>query len=236
MSNAAKKSLEPKIVYQDDQIFLVNKPGGWVTLKVKTYDGCTLQEWVDKNVREARKVRKVRSGIVHRLDKDTWGLVLGAKNKPAFDFLQNQFKKRKVKKEYWALVHGNLRSRGEVVSPIGRLAYNRFKYGVQPDGKSAQTKFEPGGNYKIGDDLYTLVKVWPKTGRTHQIRVHLKYLGHPIYGDSLYGIDEDESRPMFLVAKKISFLHPKTQKKVRFKIDLPEAIKNIIENAKETEK
>ncbi len=235
MSTAEKKNLKPKVIYQDDHLFLVNKPGGWVTLKVKTYQGITLQDWVNNNVREVRKALDgreavCRSGIVHRLDKDTWGIVLGAKNQQVFENLQNQFKQRLVKKTYNALIHGELKTSGKVVSPVGRLSYNRFKYGVKLDGKPAETKFEPIKNYRINGRNYTLVKVWPKTGRTHQIRVHFKYLGHPLWGDSLYGGKESKERSMFLVAQKISFFHPGIDKRVKYQIGLPDKLKKILEN------
>ncbi len=204
-----------------------------MTLNVDTYQGKTLEDWVVKNIQFSNyNFQKNRGGIVHRLDKDTWGIILGAKNKEAFDFLQGQFKSRQVKKKYLALVRGDLKSEGKVVSPVGRLPYNRLRYGVNPDGKKAETRFKPVGKYFIEGNVYTLVEVWPKTGRTHQIRVHLQYLGHPIYGDSLYGGKLGEDRTMFLVAQEIAFLHPEKEERVSFKVGLPGELKKILEHAK----
>ena len=236
MSSAEKKKYKPQLIFKDKQIFLVNKPAGWVTLNVDTYSGETLEDWVVKNIQFSNSAfQKKRAGIVHRLDKDTWGIVLGARNKRDFNFLQQQFKKRQVRKKYLALVSGELRSEGKVVSPIGRMSYNRFKYGVTPDGKQAETRFKPKDKYIIEGRVYTLVEVWPKTGRTHQIRVHMQYLSHPVYGDSLYGGKLAEKRTMFLVAQEISFLHPKSKEEISFRIDLPQELEIILKNAKKKE-
>lgn len=232
MSSVKKKNLEPEIIYQDKYIFLVNKPSGWVILKVDTYQGFTLQDWVEEKIQDSSFAR--RNGIAHRLDKDTWGIILGAKDKKSFDFLQSQFKHREVEKEYRALVRGELKSEGKVVSPIGRLSHNRLKMTVTASGKPAETKFKPIGQYKIDGNIYTLVVVWPKTGRTHQIRIHFKYLGHPIFGDQLYGGKREKGKEMFLVARKIKFIHPQFHNKVEFEIDLPYALERIINDAQKT--
>lgn len=240
MSNVKRRLPDPKIVFQDKYIFVINKPAGWVTLNVNTYNGRTLQAWVEKHLKiencklEDSSAFNRRYGIVHRLDKDTWGLVLGAKDKHSFQILQSQFKARQVKKEYWALVRGKLKSEGKLVSPVGRLPNNKLKRGVSLTGKPAETKFKPFCYYKINGQVYTLVIVWPKTGRTHQIRVHFKYLGHPLYGDQIYGGKKEKGKNMFLVAKKISFSHPKTKDINQFEIDLPIILKKIINEAKKT--
>ncbi len=238
MLNAKKKNLKPEIIYEDNFIFVVNKPAGWVTLKVKTYQGKTLQAWVEKKLQISEFNSKScpfsqRYGIVHRLDKDTWGLVIGAKDKKSFLDLQAQFKKRQVEKEYLVLVEGLLKTEGKIVAPVGRLSYDRLKYGVTPGGKKAETKFNSISGYEIGQNKYSLIRVWPKTGRTHQIRVHFKYLGHPVYGDSIYGGKTSQEKPMFLVAKKINFNHPESKKRIEFEIDLPKKLTGIIENAQE---
>jgi len=236
VSSAEKKKYNPQLVFKDKNIFLVNKPAGWVTLNVDTYQGKTLEDWVNENIQFSNHSFPIkRAGIVHRLDKDTWGIILGTSNERDFNFLQRQFKKRQVRKKYLALVSGELRSEGKVVSPVGRLSYNRFKYGVNPDGKEAETRFKPRERYLLGGRVYTLVEVWPKTGRTHQIRVHMQYLGHPVYGDGLYGGKLAEDRTMFLVAQEISFLHPKSREEISFKVDLPEELKSILKNAEKKE-
>ncbi len=242
MSSVKKKLPDPEIIYQDKNIFVINKPAGWVTLKVNTYKGFTLQDWVEKKFQEIRQARNRyknsafirRFGIAHRLDKDTSGLILGGKDEQSFQALQSQFKTRQVKKEYWALVRGKLKSEGKLVSPIGRLPSNKLKRGVTLTGKPSVTKFKPLCYYKINNQVYTLVIVWPKTGRTHQIRVHFKHLGHPVFGDQLYGGKKETNKNMFLVAKKISFFHPKTENIYQFEIDLPIKLRRIIDEAKKT--
>lgn len=225
MLNACRKEkAKVKVVYQDCSFLVLNKPAGWVTLRVKTNKGETLQDWLEDNYQIF--VAK-RAGIVHRLDKQTWGLVLVARNENSFKNLQSQFKLRRVEKVYWALVRGELFGDGEIQVPVGRLAGSSFKFGVVLGGKQAGTKYRVIRNLRIDGEKYTLLRVEPKTGRTHQIRVHLKYLGHPIYGDSIYGGKKEKGRIMFLVAKKIGFFHPASGRKVIFKINLPKQLASL---------
>lgn len=228
MSNACgkKEQKKVKIIYQDDSLLVLNKPAGLVTLRVETYQGDTLQDWLEKNL--AILVRN-RAGIAHRLDKETSGLILVAKNNHCFDYLQDQFKKRKVKKTYWTLVRGNLTGQGEILAPVGRRPGDRFKFGVVPGGKRAKTSYQVIRNLKIDGEDYSLIKVRPETGRTHQIRVHFKYLGHPIFGDPLYGGKKERGRSMFLVAKRIEFDHP-SGKKMRFSLPLPNLLSELVNN------
>lgn len=231
-----------KVIYQDDFLLVVNKPGGLVVLRTLTCHEKTLQDWVDDNFQFSVFPKKGslrdnfqfasdfarRAGIVHRLDKDTWGLILIAKNKKIFNQLQQQFKERNVEKTYWALVRGKLLGEGKVVAPIGRLARDRLKFGVVVKGKSAETNYRVIRQLKFCGEGYTLVAVKPKTGRTHQIRVHFRYLGHPIFGDSAYGGKKERGKPMFLIAKKIKFLHPGTGREVSFEVKLPRELARII--------
>jgi len=228
-----------KVIYQDDFLLVVNKPGGLVVLRTPTSSGMTLQDWIDSNFPARLASQSVagrqfasdfagRSGIVHRLDKDTWGLILIAKNEKVFNQLQRQFKERKVEKTYWALVRGKLLGEGKVVAPIGRLSWDRLKFGVAIKGKQAETNYRAIRQLKIGGDDYTLVVVKPKTGRTHQIRAHFRYLGHPIFGDSAYGGKKEQGKPMFLIAKKIKFFHPGIGQKVGFEVKLPKELTKII--------
>lgn len=222
-----------KILYEDDSLLIVNKPAGLVTLNTPTYKEKTLQSYIED---EFKLTFNDRAGIVHRLDKDTQGIILIARDDKTFSQLQKQFKERKVTKEYLALVRGKVVGSNKIVAPIGRSSHSRFKFAVVPGGKKAETEYSVLKNLKIGGEDYSLVKVGIKTGRTHQIRVHFKYLGHPLYGDSIYGTKEDEDRPLFLIARKLEFLHPHSQKKIRVSIDIPGRFKSIIEYGKENPK
>lgn len=213
-----------EIVYQDQALALLNKPGGLVVLRGPTVKGTTLQDWVEKNLGIDLAER---AGIVHRLDKETWGLILVAKDRQIFDHLQRQFKERRVEKTYWALVRGKPPIEGEIVAPIGRSPGRRLKFAVVPGGKSAKTKYRVLKRAILDSEEYTLVEIKPETGRTHQIRVHFQYLGYPIFGDKIYGGKREQGRPMFLVAKKIGFLHPVEGKKMNFEIDLPSELRGL---------
>ncbi|HYM65299.1 MAG TPA: RluA family pseudouridine synthase, partial [Candidatus Sulfotelmatobacter sp.] len=164
------------------------------------------------------------------------GLLIVAKNLKSFENLQAQFKERKVEKTYIALVHGHVISdEGEISVPIGRLPWNRKRFGVMVGGKEAQTFYKTIERF---NKPYSILELYPKTGRTHQIRVHLKYINHPIFGDEFYAgrkISREDRKLLdrfFLHAKKISFFHPKTGKKVEFESDLPQELKLTIESLK----
>ena len=187
-----------------------------------------------------------RSGIVHRLDKETSGILLIAKNPASFLNLQKQFKDRSVKKTYIALVHGEVKPEsGEINVPVGRLSFNRKRFGVVAGGREAVTKYKvlsikyyavPAGR-QVSDgkkEPLSLLELYPKTGRTHQIRVHLKYFGHPVFSDPLYGgrktsrNDRKLLPRLFLHAAKISFLHPKTNKIISLESPLPQELVNFL--------
>lgn len=176
-----------------------------------------------------------RGGIVHRIDKETSGILIIAKDPESFGALKNQFLERTVKKKYIALVHGQMPSRnGDINAPIGRLPWNREHFGVLPDGREAVTAFTVTAEYKKGKEFYSLVEAYPKTGRTHQIRVHLKYINHPIVADFLYAgrkTNRDDRRwapRVMLHAAEIRFLHPKTQEELTVTADLPEDFSQVI--------
>jgi 23S rRNA pseudouridine1911/1915/1917 synthase len=242
--------MEPKIVFEDEQILLIDKPAGMIVNKADTTKNVeTMQDWVEQNYQitklpncefENQSDFVKRAGIVHRIDKETSGLLLIAKTEEAFNNLQAQFKERKVKKRYLALAHGKLAQKeGEINAPVGRLPWNRERFGVFPEGKDAKT------NYKVikeianlpvdathqalqtgGEDL-SLVELTPETGRTHQIRVHMQFLGHPLVGDEFYAgrkqaRDDRKWCPrVFLHASYIGFFHPKTGDWIEFNCDLP---------------
>ena len=151
-----------------------------------------------------------------------------AKTKEAFYNLQKQFKERRVAKKYQALVHGKVEmGEGEIKAPVGRLPWRRNRFGVLPGGREAATEYKVLENYETKEGKYSLLELSPKTGRTHQIRIHLKYLGHPIVGDTFYAGRKTARRDrvwcprLFLHASEISFLHPKTGKRVSFESQLP---------------
>ena len=180
-----------------------------------------------------------RAGIVHRLDKETSGILLVAKNPQAFENLQKQFKERKVKKTYVALVHGKVEpSEGEINVPVGRLPWNRKRFGVLAGGREAVTKYKVlSSKYYVSRgkrEALTFIELYPQTGRTHQIRVHLKYFGHPIFADPLYAgrktarNDRKFLPRIFLHASRISFLHPKTHESVTFESKLPEELERFL--------
>jgi 23S rRNA pseudouridine1911/1915/1917 synthase len=227
----------PQILFQDDNFIVINKPAGMIVNKADTAKNeFTVQDWIQKNSQFSNLNSQVdsefskRGGIVHRLDKDTSGVLLVALNEKSFSDLQKQFKERTVKKEYIALVHGKLVSEGEINVPIGRLPWNRMRFGVIPQGRVSYTKFKTVAHKKLIDyktiQELSLVEVYPQTGRTHQIRVHMQYAGYPIFADSLYAgrktfaHDRKYLSRHFLHASKISFISPTNGKKITFSAPL----------------
>ena len=244
------------VVFEDDNLLVLDKPSGLVVDPADTVKEETLADILQKDF----KITLFRGGIVHRLDKDTSGIILAAKTQKALDQLQNQFKMRKIKKEYLALVHGELHS-GRVEGSIGRNPGNREKFTVLEDGKEAVTEYEPVEfrvmseelMKKIFDDfnkiqfrklktlhysLFTLVACRPLTGRTHQIRVHLKYINHPIVADQKYGgrkvvrLDNRWCPRMFLHAKSIGFCHPKSGEWMELECQLPLDLAGVLDKFK----
>ncbi len=249
---------EMKIIYEDDDILALDKPSGITVNRSDTTKGEeTVQDWIDREFRipRPRQAKRggqnsefrideesdfyKRSGIVHRIDKETSGILLVAKSPEVFENLQKQFKERVIKKTYLALVHGKVvPETGEISVPVGRLPWDRKKFGVLAGGREAVTK------YKVLSIMYlvfgkkeepmSLLELYPETGRTHQIRVHLKYLGHPIFADSLYAgrkTSRDDRKILgrvFLHAHKIAFTHPVTGKQIALESPLPEELQKII--------
>lgn len=232
---------EPQIIYQDDALLVLDKPAGMIVNKADTTKGVeTLQDWVEGKfliVGEESTDFYKRGGIVHRLDKETSGILLIARTLASFENLQKQFKERVVKKSYVALAHGTILPQiGEIRVPVGRLPWNRKQFGVVSGGKEAVTKYKVIKYYSChNDNDLTLVELYPETGRTHQIRVHLKYIGHPIFADFLYAgrktAREDRKllSRVFLHAAKISFLHPTSGKEVVFESQLPSELQQVLE-------
>ncbi len=178
-----------------------------------------------------------RAGIVHRIDKETSGCLIIAKTPQAFVELQRQFKERVVKKTYLAIIHGKVvPEEGEIRAPVGRLPWNRERFGIVPGGKEAVTRYKRITYHesRITNEELSLVELYPETGRTHQIRVHLKYINHPIVGDFQYAgrktarSDRIWAPRVMLHAWKISFTHPQTEKTLAIECPVPDDMERIL--------
>lgn len=231
--------LNPKIIFEDDYFFVVEKPSGWITNEAgTTTTQPVLQTWIKENFDyDLKNNYECRDGIVHRLDKETSGILLVAKTEDAFNELQRQFKERLVHKTYIALGHGRAeQSEGLIEETVGRLPWRRDRFGVLPDGREARTGYKVIRYIDIKDDHFTLLELKPETGRTHQIRIHLKHIGHPIVGDEFYAgrktarKDRHWCPRLFLHAGEIIFLHPVTKKEVKFSSPLPEDLAAILKS------
>ncbi len=221
------------ILFQDQDILVIEKPTGVIVNNAATTDNdLTVQTQVKEFIEDTEDPDDSeytdRGGVVHRIDKDTSGVLLIAKNAGAFKDLQKQFKDRTVEKVYFAIVHGALKENSILVNaPLGRNPNNRFKFAIVHSGKPAETRFEQICYYSWENSTFSLIKAKPKTGRTHQIRVHLTALNCPIVGDPVYlskkSYEQDQrfiSR-MLLHAHQISFIHPVTKEKVTITSPLP---------------
>jgi len=226
----------PQVIFEDDDLLVINKPAGWVVNIADSSRGlATVQKWlIDSFNYPLAQSWELRSGIVHRLDKDTSGVLVVAKNEKAFLFLQGEFKERRVEKQYLALVHGKVTGGGEIDQPISRNPGNRRKFGVFPGGRASVTRYKVLQNFDVTGGAYTLVACYPKTGRTHQIRVHLRHLGHSLVGDRVYAErkmvkkDFGLTDRIFLHAEKITFSHPATGKKITFEAPLSHDLEEVI--------
>lgn len=237
--------MEPKIIYEDISLLVLDKPAGVIVNEaLTTKNQPVLQSWLSKRDYPLAKSREERGGIVHRLDKETSGIILVAKTKNAFESLQKQFRERKVKKTYLALVHGALNEKvGKIEVPVGRLPWRKDRFGVLPGGRSSKSSFEVLAEYQKEGERFSLVEVTPQTGRTHQIRIHFKYLGHPVVSDEFYAGrktsrgDRKWCPRLFLHASAIEFFHPERGQKVKFSsglaADLAAAL-NTLEKLRET--
>ena len=230
--------MAPEIIFEDENLLILGKPSGWIVNEaVTTKDQSVLQTWLKENYKyPISDSKEYRSGIVHRLDKETSGIIIVAKDKQSFWKLQAQFKARTVKKEYFALAHGKVEPKeGSIDAPVGRLPWNRERFGVLPGGRDAKTGYKVLGHYTLNTSHYTLLELAPKTGRTHQIRIHLKHIGHPIVSDTFYAgrktarVDRGWCPRLFLHAKGISFTHPKTAANVGYQATLPTDLESALD-------
>lgn len=215
------------IIFEDESLLIVDKPSGVVVNRAETQKGETLEDWAAK-----RGISVERSGIVHRLDKDTSGLLVIAKTPGVLANLQSQFKSREVIKKYLALVHGTVSpAQGTIKAPIERNPFNRMRFGVFPGGREAETAYKTYKTYKT----YTFLELSPHTGRTHQIRVHLKYINHPIVSDPIYGgrknyqADIKFCPRLFLHATYLKIKHPVTGEAMEFNSPLPSPLQAVLD-------
>ena len=220
------------IVYEDDDVIVINKPQGMVVHPAPGHDEHTLVNALLYHCPLSTINGTFRPGIVHRIDKDTSGLLMVAKNDKAHRSLAKQLKDKTNIREYVALVHGRIaEDEGTINAPIGRSLKDRKKQAVVKDGRNAVTHFEVLKRYRD----YTLVKCILETGRTHQIRVHMKYIGHPLVGDPLYGPKKTiKGNGQFLHAGKLGFVHPTTGKLLIFEASLPKIFQECLEKLDKT--
>lgn len=232
-----------QIIFENNAFLAINKPPGIVVNRAETVKGETVQEWVEKKSTNLQIYKSTnddfvnRAGIVHRIDKETSGILLIAKTPDAFIELQRQFKERIIKKTYLAIVHGEVKpEKGEVRAPVGRLPWNRERFGIVPGGKESVTKYKRI-KYQVSSitqEPISLVELYPETGRTHQIRVHMKYINHPIVGDYLYAgrktsRDDRKWAPrVMLHAWKLVCLDPSTSIPIEIEAQIPDDMSSII--------
>ena len=229
------------ILYEDEDLLVINKPPGIVVNRAQSVKEQTIQDWVEQKYKVSHDNKDFfdRAGIVHRIDKETSGILLIAKTPEAFTELQRQFKERMVKKTYVALVHGKLVPwEGEIRAPVGRLPWQPERFGIVAGGKEAVTRYRvQERELRIHNEDLSLVELYPETGRTHQIRVHLKYVNHPIIGDYLYAgrktsrEDRIWAPRVMLHAWKIEFLHPATGKSLAIEAPIPDDMERIIKQS-----
>ncbi len=225
-----EKNIDLDIVYEDDDILVINKPKGLVVHPGNgNYTG-TIANALKGRYEELSDLNgDIRPGIVHRIDKDTSGLLVVAKNNFAHEYLSSLLKDHNIKRTYIALVKGEIKeNKGKIIAPIGRDKNIPTKMSVDlVKGKEAITHFEVINRYKG----YTLIKCELETGRTHQIRVHLDYIGYPIVGDNRYGKNNLDlyNKGQLLHAYKLSFIHPRTKKEVSFEAPLPKYFLDVLD-------
>ena len=223
------------VIYEDNDIIVINKPKGMVVHPANGNPDGTLVNAVMNKCKDSLSGigGEIRPGIVHRLDKDTSGAIIVAKNDKAHISLSEQLKNHEVKKTYLALVRGIITENEATINmPIARSKKDRKKMDVDKNGKEAITHFKVLGRYK---NKYTLLQINLETGRTHQIRVHLSHIGYPIIGDEVYsnGKNEWNVSGQCLHAWKLEFIHPITGKKISLEAEIPEYLKNIIKELEE---
>ncbi|HEX8636517.1 MAG TPA: RluA family pseudouridine synthase [Pyrinomonadaceae bacterium] len=250
----APEDITLDIVYEDEHLAVINKPAGMVVHPGAGVSRGTLANAIayrfkiqnsefniDGNLDEQSEIQNLKSriGIVHRLDKDTSGLIVVAKTQEILEALSEQFRARSVFKSYVALVHGELeQNAGTIDAPIAREKHNRTKMSVRAHGRNAVSLWKVKKRF----EKFTLLGVEIKTGRTHQIRVHCAHINHPVVGDETYNAGRDKTvanleirqaianlNRFFLHAEKLSFTHPKTDERLNFVAPLPPELTDFLE-------
>lgn len=225
--NIKPENIDIDIIYEDDYLVVVNKPSGMVVHPAPGHHSGTLVNALLYKFNNLSTIddSQIRPGIVHRIDKDTSGLLIIAKDNETHINLANKLKDHLIEREYIAIIVGTPKfKKTHIKLPIKRDKNNYQKMAVDSLGKKAITHLEVIESYTN----FSLVKCQLETGRTHQIRVHLAYIGNPILGDKIYGYKKyaDENYGQFLHAQKIAFTHPKTNKKIILKAEIPNYFKN----------
>ena len=224
------ENIELNIIYEDSDVIVVNKPKGMVVHPAPgNYNG-TLVNGLLYHCKDLSGINGViRPGIVHRIDKDTTGILVIAKNDDAHNSLAKQFKDHSIKREYYALVEGKFsKDSGTIDKPLGRNKKDRLKMDIVEDGRRAVTHYEVLEQYDKG---VSLIKCTLETGRTHQIRVHMASIGHPLVGDLVYGFKKQKFKieGQALHAKTLGFIHPRTGEYIEFTSELPEYFKELLD-------
>lgn len=223
------EEIDLNIVYEDSDVIVINKPKNMVVHPAPgNYTG-TLVNGLLYHCKDLSGINGViRPGIVHRIDKDTTGILVIAKNDEAHNSLAKQFKDHSIKREYYALVEGRFsKESGTIDKPLGRNKKDRLKMDIVEGGRRAITHYEVLEQYDKG---VSLIKCTLETGRTHQIRVHMASIGHPLVGDQVYGYKKQKFKVegQALHAKTLGFIHPSRGEYIEFSSDLPEYFKELI--------
>lgn len=222
------EDIDIEIVYEDEDIAIINKPQGMVVHPAAgNYNGTLVNALLAKCTNLSGINGVIRPGIVHRIDKDTSGILVIAKNDRAHRGLSEQIKEHTVNRIYYALVEGTIKEpTGSINMPIGRHPIQRKKMSINKNGRNAITHYRVIENFKG----YTLVEAKLETGRTHQIRVHMAYLGHPLVGDLVYGYKKQKFNlnGQALHAATLGFIHPGTGKYVEFSSPLPQYFEKLL--------
>lgn len=230
------EQIELNVVYEDEDVVVINKPQGMVVHPAPGHYTGTLVNALMSKIDKLSTINGVlRPGIVHRLDKNTSGLLVVAKNDYSHNFLSDCLKEHTIDRIYYALVEGKVKNdEGKINQPLGRSEKDRKKRCVtHKNSKEAITNYWVIKRYK----RYTLIKLKLETGRTHQIRVHMRYIGHPVVGDDVYGKEDKKFglKGQLLHSKYIGFIHPVTKEYIRFESNLPDYFNNVLDKIEKSE-
>lgn len=215
------------VVYEDKDLIVINKPQGMVTHPGSGVNEGTLVNALLHHCKSSLSGINgvLRPGIVHRLDKETSGLIIVCKNDESHQAMAKQFQDRTLEKYYYAIVHGKVKfTQGKINRPIGRDKTHRHKMAVVNNGKEAVTHWKTIKS----NESYSFVECKLETGRTHQIRVHMASIGHSIVGDKTYGKKTDKTSEMMLHASRIIFKHPRTEKEIKLESKIPDRFKTLL--------